>query len=99
MNRKAKSQRLHPLPPETTPEMKEEFDSFFKTLGFVPNSVLTMQRKPKLAKAFVQISERSGIRRARSIADSSVWSRMLQAERQMIPTAWRIPQAARSISG
>jgi alkylhydroperoxidase family enzyme len=35
--------------------LKEEFDSFFKTLGFVPNSVLTMQRKPKLAKAFVQI--------------------------------------------
>src|SRR5690349_18731850 len=55
MNGKAKSQRLDPLPPETTPEMKEEFDSFFKTLGFVPNSVLTMQRKPKLAKAFVQM--------------------------------------------
>jgi alkylhydroperoxidase family enzyme len=55
MNGKVKSQRLEPLPPETTPEMKEEFDSFFKTLGFVPNSVLTMQRKPKLAKAFVQI--------------------------------------------
>lgn len=53
MNGKVKSQRLEPLPPETTPEMKEEFDSFFKTLGFVPNSVLTMQRKPKLAKAFV----------------------------------------------
>ena len=50
-----KSPRLDPLPPETTPAMKEEFDSFFKTLGFVPNSVLTMQRKPKLAKAFVQI--------------------------------------------
>lgn len=49
------SPRLDPLPPETTPEMKEEFDSFFKTLGFVPNSVLTMQRKPKLAKAFVQM--------------------------------------------
>lgn len=55
MDRTLKSQRLEPLPPETTPEMKEEFDSFFKTLGFVPNSVLTMQRKPKLAKAFVQI--------------------------------------------
>ncbi|MFY9684306.1 MAG: carboxymuconolactone decarboxylase family protein [Pseudolabrys sp.] len=55
MNGKVKSQRLEPLPPETTPEMKEEFGSFFKTLGFVPNSVLTMQRKPKLAKAFVQI--------------------------------------------
>ena len=49
------SARLDPLPPETTPELKDEFDSFFKTLGFVPNSVLTMQRKPKLARAFVQI--------------------------------------------
>jgi alkylhydroperoxidase family enzyme len=47
--------RLNPLPPEHTPELNEEFDSFFKTLGFVPNSVLTMQRKPKLAKAFVQM--------------------------------------------
>jgi alkylhydroperoxidase family enzyme len=55
MTQTVKSQRLGPLPPETTPEMKEEFDSFFKTLGFVPNSVLTMQRKPKLAKAFVQM--------------------------------------------
>ncbi|HEX5507014.1 MAG TPA: carboxymuconolactone decarboxylase family protein [Pseudolabrys sp.] len=55
MDQKTKSPRLDPLPPEATPEMKEEFDSFFKTLGFVPNSVLTMQRKPALAKAFVQI--------------------------------------------
>jgi hypothetical protein len=47
--------RVDPLPPEHTPELNEEFDSFFKTLGFVPNSVLTMQRKPKLAKAFVQM--------------------------------------------
>jgi alkylhydroperoxidase family enzyme len=55
MNHTTRSPRLDPLPPETTPEMKEEFGSFLKTLGFVPNSVLTMQRKPKLAKAFVQI--------------------------------------------
>ncbi len=47
--------RLAPLPPEHTPELKEQFDSFFKTLGFVPNSVLTMQRKPKLVKAFVEM--------------------------------------------
>lgn len=51
----APSPRLDPLPPEYSPDLKEEFDSFFKTLGFVPNSVLTMQRKPKLAKAFVQM--------------------------------------------
>lgn len=54
MDRKT-SPRLDPLPPEFSPDLKEEFDSFFKTLGFVPNSVLTMQRKPKLAKAFVQM--------------------------------------------
>jgi alkylhydroperoxidase family enzyme len=45
--------RLDPLPPEHTPELKEQFDSFFKSLGFVPNSVLTMQRNPKLVRAFV----------------------------------------------
>jgi alkylhydroperoxidase family enzyme len=47
------SPRLDPLPPEHSPELKEQFDSFFKSLGFVPNSVLTMQRKPKLVRAFV----------------------------------------------
>ena len=45
--------RLNPLPPEHSPELKEQFDSFLKSLGFVPNSVLTMQRKPKLVRAFV----------------------------------------------
>ena len=45
--------RLPPLPPEQTPALKGEFDSFFKSLGFVPNSVLTMQRKPKLVQGFV----------------------------------------------
>jgi len=43
--------RLSPLPPETTPELKPHFDFFLGTLGFTPNSVLTMQRKPKLAQA------------------------------------------------
>jgi alkylhydroperoxidase family enzyme len=47
------STRLDPLPPEHTPALKPQFDSFFKSLGFVPNSVLTMQRKPKLVQAFV----------------------------------------------
>ena len=48
-----KPRRLDPLPPEHTPELKEQFDSFYKSLGFIPNSVLTMQRKPKLVRAFV----------------------------------------------
>ncbi len=48
--------RLQPLPPETTPELKGHFDFFLTTLGFTPNSVLTMQRKPKLVQAFAQLN-------------------------------------------
>jgi uncharacterized peroxidase-related enzyme len=48
--------RLQPLPPETTPELKPHFDFFLGTLGFTPNSVLTMQRKPKLVQAFAQLN-------------------------------------------
>ncbi len=45
--------RLAPLPPGHSPELADQFASFDKTLGFVPNSVLTMQRKPALVRAFV----------------------------------------------
>lgn len=48
--------RLKPLPPETTPELKAHFDFFLGTLGFTPNSVLTMQRKPALVQAFAQLN-------------------------------------------
>ena len=48
--------RLPPLPPETTPELKPHFDFFLGTLGFTPNSVLTMQRKPKLAQALAVLT-------------------------------------------
>lgn len=47
--------RLPPLPAETTPDLKPHFDFFVTTLGFTPNSVLTMQRKPKLVKALAQL--------------------------------------------
>ena len=47
--------RLAPLPPEYSPELKQEFGSFLNSLGFVPNSVLTMQRKPALVRAFVAL--------------------------------------------
>jgi uncharacterized peroxidase-related enzyme len=48
--------RLEPLPAAHTPELKQHFDFFNTTLGFAPNSVLTMQRKPKLVKAFAQLN-------------------------------------------
>ena len=43
---------LDPLPPETTPELEEDFALFEGILGFVPNSLLTMQRKPDMVKGF-----------------------------------------------
>ncbi len=48
--------RLTPLPPGTTPELKSHFDFFLGTLGFTPNSVLTMQRKPRMVQAFAQLN-------------------------------------------
>lgn len=48
--------RLEPLPATHTPELKPHFDFFLTTLGFTPNSVLTMQRKPKLVKAFAALN-------------------------------------------
>ena len=48
--------RLLPLPADTTPELKNHFDFFLSTLGFTPNSVLTMQRKPGLVQAFAHLN-------------------------------------------
>ncbi len=47
---------LDPLPYEASPELAPYFDFFLTTLGFVPNSVLTMQRKPKVVQAFAQLN-------------------------------------------
>jgi len=43
---------MKPLPADTTPELQEDFAIFEKILGFIPNSLLTMQRKPLLVKGF-----------------------------------------------
>src|SRR5256712_11137510 len=43
--------RLAPLPADMVPELQGAFAVYRKALGFVPNSVLIMQRRPKLVKA------------------------------------------------
>ncbi len=48
--------RLKPLPAETDPSLKEALQNYVRTLGFVPNSVLIMQRKPKLVRALSQLA-------------------------------------------
>jgi uncharacterized peroxidase-related enzyme len=50
------SPRLKPLPPEQSPELKEQFEAMRRNLGFIPNSVLIMQRRPTLAKALAQMT-------------------------------------------
>ena len=48
--------RLPPLPPDRGPELTDEFAAFRSRMGFIPNSILIMQRDPKLAKGFAQLS-------------------------------------------
>jgi alkylhydroperoxidase family enzyme len=48
---------LQPLPPDTTPELKEDFAIFERILGFIPNSLLTMQRMPAMVKGFGELTK------------------------------------------
>ena len=48
--------RLEPLPAENHPELEGAFETYRRSLGFVPNSVLIMQRKPKLVQALSQLA-------------------------------------------
>src|SRR5215470_1840028 len=48
------SPRLAPLLPD--PELSEPLEAARKSLGFIPNSLLIMQRKPKMVKAWAQMS-------------------------------------------
>jgi len=43
---------MKPLEPSATPELAEDFAIFERILGFIPNSLLTMQRKPEMVKGF-----------------------------------------------
>jgi alkylhydroperoxidase family enzyme len=43
---------MEPLPPSTSPELAEDFAIFVDILGFIPNSLLTMQRRPQMVKGF-----------------------------------------------
>jgi len=48
---------LDPLPPETTPELQEDFAIFERILGFIPNSLLTMQRMPAMVRGFGELTK------------------------------------------
>jgi uncharacterized peroxidase-related enzyme len=57
MEQKVKpSPRIEPLPPQHTPELADAFEGMRRNLGFIPNSMLILQRKPKIARALQQLT-------------------------------------------
>jgi len=48
---------LPPLSRDAVPEFKERFDHYENTRGFIPNSILTMSRRPAIAAAFMQLNK------------------------------------------
>lgn len=47
---------MTPLPASTTPELADDFEVFVRILGFVPNSLLTMQRRPEMVRGFAALT-------------------------------------------
>ncbi len=47
---------VDPLPPDADAEVRKLAEFFNETLGFCPNSVLTMQIRPTIAKAFIGLN-------------------------------------------
>ncbi len=47
---------ISPLAPDADPEVAELAVFFNETLGFCPNSVLTMMRRPAIARAFIALN-------------------------------------------
>lgn len=54
--------RVSPLPPQQDVLLQTAFETYRRTLGFIPNSVLIMQRRPKMVAALAQLA-------------SSIWDR------------------------
>lgn len=47
---------VQPLSRDAVPEFRERFDHYANTRGFVPNSILTMSRRPAIARAFMDLN-------------------------------------------
>ena len=48
---------VDPLPADADEDVRRLAEFFNETLGFCPNSVLTMQRRPAIAKAFIELNK------------------------------------------
>ena len=48
---------IDPLPWDETPQFRTRFQHYQDTRGFVPNSILTMARRPAIAQAFMDLNK------------------------------------------
>lgn len=48
---------VEPLSPDTDDKVRQLSEFFLGPLGFTPNSILTMQRRPEIAKAFIELNK------------------------------------------
>jgi len=48
---------LSPLSKNTHTDLIEKFNHYQDTRGFIPNSILTMQRRPNIARAFMALNQ------------------------------------------
>tara|TARA_R110000787_G_scaffold28923_4_gene78738 strand:- start:17141 stop:17731 length:591 start_codon:yes stop_codon:yes gene_type:complete len=48
---------VNPLSPNHSPETQQLAEFFNETLGFCPNSILTMQHRPAISKAFINLNK------------------------------------------
>ena len=47
---------VEPLPPDADESVRKLSEFFGGPLGFTPNSILTMQRRPEIARAFIELN-------------------------------------------
>lgn len=48
---------ISPLPYDANDDLVDQFVHYRKTRGFIPNSILTMQRRPQIATAFMALNQ------------------------------------------
>ncbi len=48
---------VDPLDRDSNPELQEMVDFYNETLGFTPNSLFTMMRRPRIAEAFLEMNQ------------------------------------------
>jgi len=48
--------RIKPLPADANPDLKETFQTYLHHLGYMPNTVLILQHRPKVVKALAQMA-------------------------------------------